>query len=179
MSGDRASKETKIIILLIILSLVVWGAVYGLNKNKNEKAASAEEHLELIRSTGIPDEILYEDAGSVTTLVREGTNWKCVEGDFYINTTITTYLFSVVKHFDPMKDCEIGDNDLAGTGLRPPERKVRFIYPNGDIRTFMIGKYNPIVGLYYFTMEGDDRFYMIPPEEAVFFLVRQEHMKAS
>lgn len=177
MSGDRASKETKLIVILIIISMVIWFAVFGLNKNNNEKAVKEQEHLELIRDVSIPDKVIFEDTGSVITLVREGTEWKCEEGGFYINTTVTTYLFSVLKHFDPEEDRQVLDSDLAGTGLMPPERKIIFSYQSGEKRVFYIGKYNPFVGLFYFMPEGDDHFYMIAPEQAVFFLLGEEQLR--
>ena len=168
MAKKREQHEIKIIIILAILSVIIFGLTFGIRAIQAHQQDATQVYIDNATMTQAPYSLEVTDDTEPFTLTKTDKTWSCEnDPEIRVSSLRITMMRTVLKYFQPVRIITDAEDRWSEFGLDHPQR-VMTLTSDEKKNTYLIGDYNPILDEYYMVLEGQDD---------VVFLMSSEDMK--
>lgn len=165
MVSQRVQHERKIILMLIVCSVVVFGLYFGLKFLLLEDQDSAEKYSDQIRLEINPLAIQVSDEEETYTLIKETDEWVCdLDPDLKISRIAVTFMKTAFMEMETQRVITDGANYYEAFGLSSPNAVITVSGAEGE-KKYKIGDYNAALDEYYVSVDGSNCVFLIGSDD--------------
>ena len=165
MVSQRVQHERKIILMLIVCSIIVFGLYFGLKLLLPEDQDSAEEYYDQIHLEMNPSMIQISDEEETYTLIKETDGWICdLDRDLKISRVAVTFMKTTLMEMEAQRVIIDGTNDYEAFGLTSPNAVITVSGAEGE-KKYQIGDYNAALDEYYVSVDGSNCVFLIRSDD--------------
>lgn len=162
MAKKRIQHETRLIIILAVLSVIFLGLFFGIKSAENHKNDEDKAYIDMAVMEDFPSSIEVTNKDMPFTLQSEKSEWHFLgKEEIPVDDLKVTGTRSVIKYFTAGRILKDAKDHWADFGLSNPQCKLK-VTAGDKTNTYLIGDFNPVTGEYYAALEGGDVVYMIP-----------------
>ena len=153
MAEQRIRQEIKIMMVLAVLALVVYGIFIGITLMQKGEAETEQFYYDQLLLPDSPDVIRVEHGSDCYELKRNGTQWICTEDpELPISRVGITFMSATLKEMIPERIIADGSSCFSEFGLDQPSTVITLGV--GDMeKVYRIGDYNPVLGEFYLSVD--------------------------
>jgi len=158
---------------LALLLVVYFVLVPKMNQNDTPLETTAETHVISNHKSKDITAFSYKINGETLAFTYEDRTgyWRwSTDPDFPLNQTTVAGIAEAIAYIPATRVLEAGEISAADAGLEEPVHTFSVTFEDGSHATYHIGSYNNFNNSNYFSVEGDDRLYMISSGLESFFL---------